>query len=291
MNASPPRWSRRRPPIRRRTILVHLIAWGFGALWLIPFLGVFMTAIRPQEEILSGWWNLDPFRPTLGNFVNALSNPDNPMWRGLRNSAIVAVPATLIPMFVASFAAYGFARYRFPFRDYVFLAIVLLMAIPQQMVAVPLFLRLLDAGLLDQFLGLVLVHSAWGIPWILLFMRNFFRTLPEEIEEAARVDGASDYRIFFKIVLPMALPALAAVAVLQFMWVWNDFFFAKILLLSPENFVAPQLVPLLAFLSQFYQDQGLLAAGSIITLSVPVLLYAFLQRYYIRGMIGWTIKG
>jgi len=121
-----------------------------------------VALVRPQEEILSGWWNLDPFRPTLGNFVNALSNPDNPMWRGLRNSAIVAVPATLIPMFVASFAAYGFARYRFPFRDYVFLAIVLLMAIPQQMVAVPLFLRLLDAGLLDQFLGLVLVpHEAF----------------------------------------------------------------------------------------------------------------------------------
>jgi len=213
------------------------------------------------------------------------------MWRGLRNSAIVAIPSTLIPMFVASFAAYGFARYRFPARDYVFLAIVLLMAIPQQMVAVPIFLRMLDLGLLDQFLGVILVHSAWGIPWILLFMRNFFSTLPIEIEEAARVDGASDFRIFFKIVLPMALPALAAVAVLQFMWAWNDFFFAKILLLSPENFVAPQIVPLLANLSQFIQDQGLLSAASIITLAVPVSLYAFLQRYYIRGMIGWTIKG
>lgn len=281
------RWGRIRP----RTIVIHVLAWSIGFLWLIPFLGVFMTALRPQGEILSGWWNVNPFTPTLRNFESAWSNPDYPMWRGLRNSMIVAIPSTLIPMFVASFAAYGFARYRFPARDYVFLAIVLLMAIPQQMVAVPIFLRMLDLGLLDQFLGVILVHSAWGIPWILLFMRNFFSTLPIEIEEAARVDGASDFRIFFKIVLPMALPALAAVAVLQFMWAWNDFFFAKILLLSPENFVAPQIVPLLANLSQFIQDQGLLSAASIITLAVPVSLYAFLQRYYIRGMIGWTIKG
>lgn len=285
------RFLARWPRIRPRTIVIHLLALGIGFLWLVPFLGVFMTAVRPQGEILTGWWNLDPFSPSLENFQRAWGNHDFPMWRGLRNSAIVAIPATFVPMFVASFAAYGFARYRFPGRDYMFLAIVLLMAIPQQMVAVPIFLRMLEIGLLDQFLAVILVHSAWGIPWILLFMRNFFTTLPLEIEEAARVDGASDFRIFFKIVLPMALPALAAVAVLQFMWVWNDFFFARILLLSPENYLAPQIVPLLANLSQFIQDQGLLSAASVITLAVPVFLYAFLQRYYIRGMIGWTIKG
>lgn len=277
--------------IRPKTVVIHVVAWGIGLLWLVPFLGVLMTALRPQEEILSGWWNFNPFRPSLNNFDRAWNNPDFPMWRGLRNSVLVAIPGTLIPMFVASFAAYGFARYRFPARDYLFLAVVLLMAVPQQMVAVPIFLQMLDIGLLDHFLGVILVHTAWGIPWILLFMRNFFATLPLEIEEAARVDGASDFRIFFKIVLPMALPALAAVTVLQFMWVWNDFFFAKVLLLSPQNQVATEIVPNLANLSQYYLDQGILSAASIITLSVPVLMYAFLQRYYIRGMIGWTIKG
>lgn len=281
----------RRHKIRPRTIAFHLIGWSFGLLWLIPFLGVFMTAIRPQDEILQGWWNLSPFNPTLRNFQIAWSNPDFPMWLGLRNSFLIAIPATIIPMFVASLAAYGFARFHFRTRDYVFLTIVLLMAIPQQMVAVPIFLAMVQLGLIDNLLSVILLHSAWGIPWILLFMRNFLQTLPAEVEEAAHVDGASDFKIFFKIVLPISLPALAAVAVLQFMWVWNDFFFARILLLSPENIPAIPLVTVLGNLSQYLRDQGLLSAASVLALLVPVVVYAVLQRYWIRGMIGWTIKG
>ncbi len=184
-----------------------------------------------------------------------------------------------------------FARFRFPIRDYLFLTIVLFMAVPQQMVAVPIFLRMIELGLWDNWLGVILLHSSWAIPWILLFMRNFFQTLPAEVEEAARVDGASDLRIFLKIVLPMALPALAAVAVLQFMWVWNDFFFATVLLFSPDKMVATQLVPLLSEAGPYQRDQAVLAAASMSVMIVPVAIFALLQRYYIRGMIGWTIKG
>lgn len=277
--------------IRPRTILFHVIAWGIGLLWLIPFLGVLMTAVRPVEEILDGWWVTDPFNFTLRNFQATFSDPTTSMLRGMRNSFLVAIPATLIPMFVASLTAYGFARFRFPLKDYLFLTIVLFMAIPQQMVATPIFLTMINLGLWDNLLSVILVHSAWGLPWIILFMRNFFQTLPVEIEEAARVDGASDFRIFFKIVLPISLPALAAVAVLQFMWVWNDFFFALLLLFSPENLVATQLVPLLGEAGPYHQDRGILSAASISVLLVPVLIFALLQRYYIRGMIGWTTKG
>ena len=277
--------------IRTRTIAVHVVAWGLGLIWLIPFIGVFMTAARPTEEILRGWWVFDQFNPTARNFLTALTDPTTPLWSGLRNSFVVAIPSTVIPIFVASAAAYGFARFRFPTRDYLFLAIVLFMAVPQQMVAVPIFLQMIQAGLWDNFLSVILVHTAWAIPWTLLFMRNFFQTLPVEVEEAARVDGASDFRIFFKIVLPMSLPALAAVAVLQFMWVWNDFFFATVLLFSPENLLATQMVPLLSEAGPFYKDAGILSAASIVVMLVPVLVFAFLQRYYIRGMVGWTIKG
>lgn len=276
--------------IRLETVLIHLVAWTIGIIWLVPFLGVLMTAIRPLSEVLYGWWTPWPFSPTAANFATAWSHDTYPISIGIRNSFLVAIPATLVPMLVATLAAYGFARFRFRTRDYLFLAIVLLMAIPQQMVAVPIFLQMIELGLVDNFLSLILVHSAWGIPWILLFMRNFFQTLPEEVEEAARVDGASDFKIFYKIVLPMALPALAAVAVLQFMWVWNDYFFAQILLLSSENLVATQRVPRLA-IGQFLSDPGLLSAASVLVMLVPVLVYALLQRYYIRGMIGWTIKG
>ena len=192
-------------------------------------------------------------------------------------------------MFVGALAAYGFARYHFAARDYVFLSVVLLMAIPQQMVAWPIFRIMLSAGLWDNFLSVILLHSAWGIPWIVLFMRNFFQTLPVEVEEAARVDGASDFKIFYKIVLPMALPALAAVVVLQFMWVWNDFFFAQILLRSAGKALATQCVTQVS--GQFTRPWDLLSAASILTMIVPVGLYFVLQRFYIRGMIGWTIKG
>ncbi len=205
------------------------------------------------------------------------------------NSFLVAIPATVIPLLVASLAGYGFARFRFPIRDYLFLTIVLLMAIPQQSIAVPIFQIMNSFGLVDSHFGLVLVHSAWGLAWIILFMRNFFSTLPAEIEEAARVDGASDFKIFYKIVLPMTLPALASVTVLQFMWVWNDFFLALILIYSPEKLLATQRIPLMR--GVYFIDWGVLSAASILLMAVPVVIFALLQKYYIRGMIGWTIKG
>ncbi|HKZ99546.1 MAG TPA: carbohydrate ABC transporter permease [Thermoplasmata archaeon] len=279
----------RRIRVRPSALLAHGVAWGIGLAWLIPFLGLAMAAIRPIGEILFGWWDFQSFHPTLANFAIAWDHDSYPMSEGLRNSFLVAIPSTLIPILVGAMVGYGFARFRFPLRDYIFVSVVVLMAIPQQMVAVPLFRTMLAAGLVDTFQGLILVHSAWGIPWILLFMRNFFQTLPAEVEEAARVDGAGDFKIFVKIVMPMALPAFAAIAVLQFMWVWNDFFFAQILMYSQDQLLATQRVTRLA--GQFYSPWDLMSAASIIVLIVPVALYAFLQRYYIRGMIGWTIKG
>jgi multiple sugar transport system permease protein len=163
------------------------------------------------------------------------------------------------------------------------------MAVPQQMIAVPIFLIMNSLGLVDNYIGLTLVHSAWGLSWIILFMRNFFLTLPIEIEEAAKVDGASDFAIFYKIVLPMSLPALASVFVLQFMWVWNDFFLALILIQGTDSLLVTQRIPLMR--GVFFVDWGILSAASILTMLVPVLVYTILQKYYIRGMIGWTIKG
>lgn len=276
--------------IHPRTVLIHIVAWAIALAWAIPFVGVAMTSIRPTREIRNGWWILTEFNPSVNNFVEVMTNPIFPLWRGLLNSLVVAIPATIIPMTVAVLAGYGFARFSFPIRDYLFLTIVLLMAVPQMMVAIPIFRLLAGANLVDNHLGLILIHAAWGLPWIILFMRNFMGSLPIEVEEAARVDGASDFKVFYKIVLPMALPALASVLVLQFMWVWNDFFFAQVLLGSSEKYLATQLIPRLA-LGQYHADWGLLTASSLIVMLVPVLIFAFLQKYYIRGMIGWTVKG
>lgn len=275
--------------IRKSTIVVHIIAWSVALIWILPFLGVLMTSIRPFGEVILGWWNFADFHPSFNNFAEAWNHPNVPLGTGIRNSFLVAIPATFIPMFVASLAAYGFARFSFPIRDYFFAFIVLMMAVPQQMVAVPIFQIMNSLDLIDNYIGLILVHSAWGLAWIILFMRNFFLTVPIEIEEAAKVDGASDFKVFYKIVLPIALPALASVAVLQFMWVWNDFFLALILIYSPEKLLATQRIPLMR--GVYYVNWGVLSAASILVMVVPVLIYALLQRYYIRGMIGWTIKG
>ena len=295
MNASTPtkrapvrsrsRWVRIRP----RTIVIHVMAWAIGLAWLLPFVGVAMTAVRPLDQTSLGWWRLSPFSVTLDNFVAVWNNPGCPLSLGLRDSFLVAMPATIIPMLVGALAGYGFARFQTRSRDYIFLAVVLFMAVPQMMVAVPVYNLMIRAGLISSLISLILVHSAWGIPWIILFMRNFFRTLPLEVEEAARVDGASDFKIFYKIVLPMSLPAMAAIIVFQFMWVWNDFFFAQVLIQNPNWYLSTQCVPRLV--GQFVRPYDLLSAGAILTMSVPVALYAILQRFYIRGLVGWTIKG
>jgi len=275
--------------IRISTIIVHVIAWSAALIWILPFAGVLMTATRPWREISHGWWNFTEFNPSLKNFVGAWTHRDAPISVGMLNSFLVAIPSTIIPMLAASLAGYGFARFSFPIRNYLFLTIVLIMAIPQQMIAVPIFQIMSSLGLVSNYIGLILVHSAWGLAWIILFMRNYFLTLPVEIEEAARVDGASDFKIFYKIVLPMALPALASVAVLQFMWVWNDFFLAQILIYDPDMLLATQRFSRMR--GQYIVSWDLLSAASILVMIVPVLIFALLQKYYIKGMVGWTVKG
>lgn len=279
--------------LTRRTILkitLHIIGWSIGILWLVPFLGVFMASIRPFDEILRGWWSFESFHPSITSYIQAFNDPTWPMSRGLLNSFIVTIPSTAIPLFVGALSSYVFARFSFKIKSYLFLTIVLLMALPQQSVVIPLFQIMVRAGLLDNYLSLILIHSAWGLPWIILFMRNFFATLPIEVEEAARVDGASDWKIFYKIVLPMSLPALASVVVLQFMWVWNDFFLAKAFIYDQDLLLATQRIEFIGR-EQYRVNWGVLSAASIIVMIVPIVVFVLLQRYYVRGMIGWTVKG
>ncbi|TBH17506.1 carbohydrate ABC transporter permease [Thermus thermamylovorans] len=272
---------------QRSAFLLGLLAFLVGLVWLVPFLGVLMSALRPQVEILDGWWRF-PGTFSLDNFAGALNHPTAPLALGMRNSLQVALPATLIPLLVGALAAYSLVRFRLPFRGTVLMAAALLLAVPQQMVAVPLFQLLNRLDLLDTYTGLVLVHSAWGLPWILLFLRGYLETLPKELEEAAWVDGANRYQIFFRIVLPLMFPALASVGALQFNWVWNDFFLALILIFSPEKMVATQMIPYLR--GQFLVDWGLLSAGTILTMLAPILVFLLLQRYYIQGLIGGAAK-
>ncbi|MDK2854730.1 MAG: multiple sugar transport system permease protein [Thermococcaceae archaeon] len=196
----------------KKYIVSNALAWTIGIIWLIPFIGVLMASIRPYEEIVSGWWHFDTFTITLENYIKAFNHPMFPISDG---------------------------------KHYLFAFIVFLMALPQQMTVVPLYFLLRNLHMLNTFRGLITVHSAWGLAWIIFFMRNYFSMLPTDVEEAARTDGATDFQIFYKIVLPMALPGLISAAILQFTWVWSDFFLALVFLQNPEKYVATQRLPLL----------------------------------------------
>ncbi len=279
--------------MRRRisisTIIVNLVAWGIAAVWALPVVGLIMVSVRPYKEvILQGWWTLSGHF-TLANYVNALFNPSYSLAQSYLNSFIITIPSTIVPIILAALAAYGFSRFSFPMKSYLFLALLLIMAAPQQMVVIPLYMMLKDMKLINTFQGLILLHSSWGLAWITFFMHNFFEMLPREIEEAARVDGAGDLTIFFNIVLRLSMPALLSAAVIQFTWVWSDFFFALMFLISPDKYVITQKVATLR--GQYYIDWGLLSAGSVLAMLVPLLIYALLQKYFIRGMVGWTVKG
>ncbi|NIU38552.1 ABC transporter permease subunit [Candidatus Bathyarchaeota archaeon] len=274
---------------KKFTILTQIVAWAVSLVWIIPFFGVFMASIRPLPEILNGWWNFEVFTPTFGGFLGAWNHPTAPLSRALLNSLIVTIPSTVIPIFVAALGAYSFARFRFPTRDLLFLTLVLLQTIPQQMVIIPIFNIMIDIGLWNNYIGLILVHSAFALPWQIFFLRNFFSVLPVEVEEAAMIDGASYFKIFYKIVLPLTLPALASLTALQFVWVWNDFFFATVLISSPSLKLATQAIPVIK--GRLFIDWTVLSAASIIVMIIPIAIYVVLQRYYVRGIVAGAVKG
>jgi len=270
-----------------KLILANLIAWTIAIIWLTPFIGLFMTSVRPFRELTHGWWNFEEMHFTLENYIEAFNRG---MGKYLLNSLVITIPSTALPIFVAALAAYAFSRFSFPLKDMLFVTLVFIQIIPSILVLIPLTILLREMRLLNTIAGLVLVHSSFAQPWIIFFLRNFFLTLPREIEEAAKIDGCSDFQIFTKIVLPLSAPALGSVASLQFLLVWNEFLFALIFLKSPELWPVTIGVTVLSQ-SQYIANWGLLSAASIIAISVPLILFLLIQKYYVKGLIMGAVKG
>jgi multiple sugar transport system permease protein len=273
------------------TVLTHVVAWVIATIWIIPFLGVFLASIRPYSEVQFGWWNIQPFHLDLHNFADAWTGQTSgyPLGTAMFHSLLVTIPATFLPILVSALAAYSFARFKSRTKDLMFLVLVLLQTVPQQAVIIPIYTLFNNLHLLNNYLGLILLHTAFGLPWQVLFLRNFFAALPIEVEEAARVDGASYYKIFRSIVLPISLPALASLVALQFVFVWNDFFFALTIINDPKLALAPQVIPLL--IGRYQLNYSLLTAGSILVMILPIAIYVGLQRYYVRGLTAGAVKG
>ncbi|MFW5917847.1 MAG: carbohydrate ABC transporter permease [Haloferacaceae archaeon] len=264
--------------------LRYAVAIGVAVLWLVPLIGLFMASIRPLGEITQGWWHLADATITFENYARAWSYQSGPLGQALFNTAIVTIPSVLVVTLLGTMVAYPFARFDFPLKTGLFLLLIVVMAAPPELVAMGNYNTLRNTGLFDTYMGLVLVHIGWGMGWVVMFLRNYLLGLPKELEEAARVDGASRFQIFKSIVLPYSAPALVSVAVIQFTWVWNSFFFPLVFMRSQENQLAPQVLPLMKGRLQI--DWGLVAAGSVLTMIVPILLFVALQRYYKQGMVA-----
>jgi alpha-glucoside transport system permease protein len=261
--------------------------------WTIPTIGLLVTSLRPADAARStGWWTvfaspLEFTQFTVENYSDVLFGSG--MANAFINSIVVAVPATIIPILAAAFAAYAFAWMRFPARNLFFVLIVGLMVIPQQAAFIPLIQLFSQIGISGTFLTVWLAHTGFGMPLAVYILRNYMGSLPREVIESAKVDGASHFQVFWRLVMPLSMPALASFAIFQFLWVWNDLLVALIFLSSNDNQVVTQLLANL--IGEFGQDWHLLTAGAFITMILPLIVFFSLQRYFVRGLTAGSVKG
>jgi alpha-glucoside transport system permease protein len=277
-----------RLPVLASRGLLHVAVVGIALLWLIPSVGLAVTSFRPRGDILSsGWWNvLGQPRFTLDNYTSVLGNEG--VGQALLNSFIITVPSTVLPLLVSALAAFAFSWLRFPGRDWLFLGVLALMIVPIQVALVP-SLQLFSAfGLTGSYVGIWLAHTAFGLPFAVFLLRNFFVQLPPDLLEAAQIDGATSLAIFRRVVVPLSGPAIASLAVFQFLWVWNDLLMALIFIQRPEQ--RPLTVEMSQLLSTYGQEFNLLSAASFILMIVPLIVFFSLQRYFVRGITAGAVK-
>jgi alpha-glucoside transport system permease protein len=284
----------------RITIIVIVL------LWSIPTLGVLITSFRAEEFVnTSGWWTAlaHPFQAaqwTIENYRVAIEGQE--FGSAFMNSLAMAIPATVIPITIAAFAAYAFSWMEFRGRFVLFVAVVGLLVVPLQMALIPI-LKLFTQGLtlgnyiifpdldLNQsFLGIWLAHTGFGLPLAVYLLANYIRSLPSSIIESARMDGADHFTIFWRLIIPLSIPALAAFAIFQFMWVWNDLLVAYVILGGAgKNIVLT--VALRNLVGSTGENWQILTAAAFISMSLPLVVFFSLQRYFVRGLTAGAVKG
>lgn len=267
---------------------VHIALVALAVIWLVPTLGLAVTSFRPRPDISStGWWDVvrDPSF-TLDNYRAVLNTAG--MGHAFLNSLFITIPSTLIPLAVGSLAAFAFAWVRFPFRDTIFLTLVALMIVPIQTSLVPLLKLFRTMGVTDSYVGIWLAHSAFGLPLAIFLLRNFFITLPRDLIEAARIDGASNLSVFRRIVVPLSVPAIASYGIFQFLWVWNDLLMALIFVQNPNQ--RPMTLKINDLLSTYGQEWNLLSSGAFLLMILPLVVFFSLQRYFVQGLLAGSVK-
>jgi alpha-glucoside transport system permease protein len=266
---------------------VYIVLTVVGVLWLVPTIGLFLTSLLAPEDYNSfGWWKIlsHPHLVTWKNYGNLIHQTDIP--HSLVTTAMIAIGGTALPIFVAALAGYAFAWLEFPGRDWLFIVVIALLVVPLQMALIPIFSLYNHVGLFDSIFGLVLFHTAFGLPFAIFLLRNFFIGIPKDILESARIDGASEFKIFFRLILPLGLPAIASLAIFQFLWTWNDLLVALTMARSTQ----PITVAIFSNMRQFGSNIDLIAPAAFLSLAIPLCVFFAFQRYFVQGLLAGSVK-
>ncbi|MEL0200749.1 MAG: carbohydrate ABC transporter permease [Aquiluna sp.] len=264
------------------------------AIWSIPTIGLLITSLREREEAeISPWWD-GFFNPlsTVWSLDAYQKSLESGMLESLINTIAVTVPATILPLMIAANAAYAFTFLNFKGKEVLFAILVGLMVVPLQSSLIPVlkgmvwFQKTFDIPLTGTYASAWVVHSAFALPLAIYILRNYMLSLPTSLIEAARVDGASYYQIFWRLVLPMSVPAIASFAIFQFLWVWNDYLIAFIFVGEQKSVMTYRVLRLLGQYGEGWQD---VAAGSFISLVVPLIVFFALQRFFVRGLTAGAV--
>jgi alpha-glucoside transport system permease protein len=267
--------------------LVQAVLVLIGLFWLVPTLGLFVVSLRQETANNStGWWTAftKPAEWTIKNYSDLLATG---FTASFWNTVLITVPTTLLVIGIASMAAYAFAWMEFPGRDALFLVVIGLLVVPIQIALIPIAKLYGSIGIFGSIAGVVLFHVAFGLPFAIFLLRNFFAGIPRSLLEAARMDGAGEWKIFSTVVFPLAKPAVASLGIFQFLWVWNDLLVALVFA-NTEN--QPMTKALQSQMRQFGTNVDILAPGAFLSLIIPLILFFAFQRYFVQGMMAGSVK-
>ena len=266
---------------------VHILLVVVGLIWLVPTIGLFLTSLLSAEDYLEGgWWQFfsEPSKFTFDNYSAIFDN--EAITSSLVTTIWIAIGGTLLPIIVGALAGYAFAWLEFPGRDWLFVIVIALLVVPLQMALIPMFRLYETVGINDTVLALILFHTAFGLPFAIFLLRNFFIGIPKDLLEAARIDGASEIRIFLRLILPLGLPAIASLAIFQFLWTWNDLLVA--LVFGRET--QPITVAIYSQLAAFGTNIEIIAPATFVSLVIPLIVFFAFQRYFVQGLLAGSVK-
>lgn len=261
-------------------ILIFIFLLGFILIWLLPVFGALLTAFRSIDDLtFNGFWSI-PKSMSFDYFIEAWTR--GMLGKYLFNSFIITIPALLGVLFLSSLCGFALSKYRFRGNFLIYIIFVGGMMLPFQMLILPVFKLSNFFKIYDTYLGLIMFHIAFQLGFCTFFMRNFMMTVPDQLMEAARIDGCSDFGIFFRIFLPLSLPAVAAIGTLEFTWIFNDYLWALVLL--KNNDLKPVTTGLATLQGQYFTAWNVLVAGSLLATIPTVIVFILLQRYFISGL-------